>query len=373
MRILVNAMSAKSGGIATYTRNISRSFRERGLEASFAVSNEFELDKDISVVRLPANRMSNFKRVLWEQTYWRKIVNYYKPDVLFSSANFGLLKTRTPQVLLMREGGLFDPFYLRYVGPSANLIKLFERIGRRRLILASARASSVVMTPSESTKTLIVSADQNLEGRIIVNPYGTKLDQFNSSSYQNKWKKDKTLRLLYVSVYYPHKMPGLVSEAVAKLNADGIKTHLTLTMSMDQLKNTAGNEKDYLLLKKGIERNQLTLLGSVSYEDLPLIYSEHDIFVFPSISETFGHPLAEAMSMGLPVIASDTYIHREVCGNAAIYYPPLLLSELVKKIKEVHDNRALRNKLSKNGIAKSKQYFSWENHVDRLISIFRKF
>jgi len=93
------------------------------------------------------------------------------------------------------------------------------------------------------------------------------------------------------------------------------------------------------------------------------------LFVFPSISETFGHPLVEAMSMGLPVIASDTSIHREVCKDSAVYYSPFSISDLAQKITELQLNKTKYAILSENGIKNSRKNFLWEEHVDRLISI----
>ena len=372
MKIIINALSARRGGIATYTKNLARSFVERGVDSIFAISNEFELDEDVSVIRLSANRMPPIKRFLWEQIFWRRLIAKYNPDVLFSSANFGLFFSNIPQVLLIREGGLFDPLYLANIGPSSSIIKLAQRVIRRRLILTSARASKIIVTPSDTTKQLLVSADKDLERHIIVNRYGTLTNLFTQPQKYYKFKKGGTLSLLYVSVYYPHKMPGIVSEAVDKLNARGIKTHLTITMSLDQIQQTPGGEKDFILLKKGLERNQITLTGNVSYGELPLIYSQHDLFIFSSISETFGHPLVEAMSMGMPIIASDTSIHREICQDAAIYYSPFLISDLVQKVEELYYNEEHWNILSKNGKINSSKNFSWKEHVDRLISTFEK-
>jgi glycosyltransferase involved in cell wall biosynthesis len=372
MKIIVNALSARRGGIATYTKNLARSFKRRGVDSIFAISNEFELDDDVTVIRSSANRMTPIKRLLWEQIFWRRLIAKHNPDVLFSSANFGLFFSNVPQVLLVREGGLFDPVYLANIGPSASISKLAQRIIRRRLILTSARASNIIVTPSDTTKKLLVSVDKDLERRIIVNQYGTLSNLFTQPQKYYQFKKGRTLKLLYVSVYYPHKIPSIISEAVKKLNERGIKTHLTITMNLDQIEQTPGGEKDFILLKKGLERNQITLIGDVPYENLPLIYSQHDLFVFPSISETFGHPLVEAMSMGLPIIASDTSIHREICQDAAIYYSPFLISDLVQKVEELYNNEVQWNILSKNGKKNSKNYFSWEEHVNRLVSIFEK-
>ncbi|MDP6259789.1 MAG: hypothetical protein QGH63_11935, partial [Rhodospirillales bacterium] len=112
MRVLVNALSARKGGIVTYTNNLLEAFQNRGIDINVAVSEDFEIKFGQLVSRLKVARFSPLKRLIWEQTVWRKFVSTYNPDILFSSANFGLLNCPVNQILLLREGGLFDPFYL---------------------------------------------------------------------------------------------------------------------------------------------------------------------------------------------------------------------------------------------------------------------
>jgi len=372
MRIIINALSASTGGIATYTNNLARSFLQRKVDAIFAISNEFKLDIDIPTIKLPANRLPPLRRVMWEQYIWRGIIKKQNPNILFSSANFGLLASPVSQVLLIREGGLFDPFYLTNITSSMSTRTIFERIGRRKLILMSARSSQLILTPSESMKQLLIPWVRDLDTDILVNQYGTPSIFLNNTIKKNQWKKDGILKLLYISAYYPHKQPGLISEAVAQLNSRDIPCHLTLTMNLDDIRKTPGGEKDFILLSKGIKRGHVTMIGTVSYETLPRIYLNHDLFIFPSISETFGHPLVEAMSMGIPIVASDTAIHREVCKSSAIYFSPLYPSELTKKIQHLDKSETLRASLTKNGLKNVSRNFSWEDHVDRLLTSFQE-
>ena len=179
------------------------------------------------------------------------------------------------------------------------------------------------------------------------------------------------MKLLYISAYYPHKQPGLISEAVAQLNAQGVPCHLTVTMDLEQIAKTPGGEKDYFLLNKGVERGQVTMAGHIPYQNLPGIYKSHDLFIFPSLSETFGHPLVEAMSIGIPIIASDTPIHREVCKNSALYFSPLSASSLIRQIQRLDENKTLRKSLISSGRENVANDFIWESHVDRLLDIFR--
>ncbi len=209
-----------------------------------------------------------------------------------------------------------------------------------------------------------------MNDRVQKNQYGTISSFFNSSPRIRRWKEDGVLKLLYVSAYYPHKQPGLISEAMAQLNEQGIPCHLTLTMELEQIAKTPGGDKDLFLLTKGIERGQVTMIGSVPYQELPNIYKNHDLFMFPSLSETFGHPLAEAMSVDIPIIASDTPVHREVCQDSALYFAPLLPSDMARQVQSLDEDEALRNSLTASGKKNASRDYMWEAHVNRLLDIF---
>ena len=99
-------------------------------------------------------------------------------------------------------------------------------------------------------------------------------------------------------------------------------------------------------------------------------YRSHDLFVFPSVSETFGHPMAEAMSSGLPVVASDTPVNREICGGASLYFEPFMISKLVRAILLLDNDSNLRRRLSTTGRKRATGLYSWDDHVDRLVNTF---
>ena len=346
-----------------------RSFKERKIDAIFALPCDSDIKIDFPTIQYKVTGMPAPARAFWEQIIWRQIVKKHKPDILYSSANFGLLRPPIPQVLLIREGGLFDPFYLRHIGPSLGPIAIFERKLRRRLILASAKSSSLVLTPTQSLAELLNDWDGTLQGRVFTNLYGTALDKFVKHA-RRRWRVDGVLKILLVSAYYSHKQPGLIAEAVRKLNEAGISTHFTLTMDFDQILSARGGTKDYLILQKGVDRGEVTMLGRVDYERLPALYRDHDIFVTASISETFGHPLAEAMASEIPLIAADTPVHKEVCKSAAIYFNSVSSESLVKKIKLLDSNPKFREQLTKTGLHFGKTRYDWNMHVDRLLSFF---
>ena len=73
-----------------------------------------------------------------------------------------------------------------------------------------------------------------------------------------------------------------------------------------------------------------------------------------------------AMSSGLPVVASDLPVHREICGDAGIYFPRFSPDALAERIMQIHDSPELAEEMSRNGLRRARE-FSWSEHVERLL------
>lgn len=369
MRILINAASAKRGGIVTYTENLVPSMVERGLDVKVAAPPDYRTSLPSTLVPVTAGDYGPMRRVAWEQIVWRRIVAKQAPDVLFSSANFGLFYSPVPQVLLMREGGLFDPLYLSHVAPEQGIRVQTIRHFRRNLMLTSTRHADHVVTPSAAMRDNLVAWDASLASRISVDHYGARHDLFTSDRRVRTWREDGRLRLLYVSVYYPHKCPHVICEAVSRLNDAGRPATSTITMTREELETTRGAALDRVVMTRAEARGELAL-GHHAYEDLPALYASHDVFVFPSVSETFGHPMVEAMASGVPIVAADTPINREICGDGALYFRPFSPSDLIARLDELENDVGLRQRLAESARKSVVARFSWDQHVDGLVRIF---
>ena len=116
---------------------------------------------------------------------------------------------------------------------------------------------------------------------------------------------------------------------------------------------------------------RVSLLGSLSDEDLAKEYAKADVFVYPSLYEGFGLPVVEAMAMGLPVMTSDIGATREVAGDAAILVDPYSVDSICAGLGQLISNNELRQHLGAKGLKRAAQ-FSWNSTANQTLAILHK-
>jgi glycosyltransferase involved in cell wall biosynthesis len=108
------------------------------------------------------------------------------------------------------------------------------------------------------------------------------------------------------------------------------------------------------------------LPGFIAQEDLPALYRQAAMLVYPSLYEGFGLPLLEAMACGTPVIASNTTGLSEAAGDAALTVNPTDSEEMAKAMAQMLSNASLRQKLQRVGLQRVEK-FTWERTAQCLL------
>jgi glycosyltransferase involved in cell wall biosynthesis len=110
---------------------------------------------------------------------------------------------------------------------------------------------------------------------------------------------------------------------------------------------------DYQLIRVGPATPGSIAYSDISEEALNTLYGASDVFLFPSFEEGLGLPVAEAMTCGLPVVASDIEVMHEVTGGAAILADPSSPEQLAAAVREaLSDTEHLRTL----GFERAKRY-----------------
>ena len=118
-------------------------------------------------------------------------------------------------------------------------------------------------------------------------------------------------------------------------------------------------------------RRQVRRLPYVSAEHLVALMRGARALLFPSLYEGFGLPVLEAMSLGTPVMTSNTASLPEVAGDAAILVDPLDVEDMARAIRALDCDGDLRSELRARGLKRA-ELFSPENYQKRIADLYRR-
>lgn len=111
------------------------------------------------------------------------------------------------------------------------------------------------------------------------------------------------------------------------------------------------------MVRQAGDRVQMT--GYVSHDELLSLVGHARALLMPSLYEGFGLPPLEAMAGGVPAVVARAASLPEVCGDAALYFDPLDVSDMATRFVEIATDTALCDRLITAGLARSKK-FTWE-------------
>ncbi|WP_341531522.1 glycosyltransferase (plasmid) [Nostoc sp. UHCC 0302] len=141
------------------------------------------------------------------------------------------------------------------------------------------------------------------------------------------------------------------------------EAHLLL-LGDGELRNFLENRIAELGLKERVH-----CLGELKSDDVLALLSIANIFIFPSLYEAMPMALLEAMSLGLPIVASDIPAMQEVLGDAGILLPANSVEEIVKAIRQVLGSSKLANHMRECSLKRA-YLFSLEKMVESYEELF---
>lgn len=129
---------------------------------------------------------------------------------------------------------------------------------------------------------------------------------------------------------------------------------------------------DDLLCQEGITtiKPYLSFPGYIDNRDLATLYNAAFAFLYPSLRESFGIPMLEAMACGTPVITSNTSAMPEVAGPGAILVNPQEPREIADALLRLEHDSDFYRRQSDYGLERVK-LFSWRNTADEYAALYQ--
>lgn len=308
-------------------------------------------------------RLSN---LLLSPSYHLNLIDFQKyldfPDVVHGT-NYSVYPcNHTLKVL-----NIYDLTCIKYPQYADNVAKTYKNRIKQCL-----QWTDLIITSSENSKIDIVDNLRVEPSRVHVTPL--------ASRYTPNYLSEKLINQLEDTVNYNFSQPYILFVSTIEPR----KNIITLIAAFEFLKQKYKIEHQLILVgKKGWDYKQIFAaiensvwkkhihhLDYLSDELVALFYSKADVFVYPSHYEGFGLPVLEAMTLGTPVVTSNTSALPEVVGDAALLIDPNDPIHLAETIWKVICNPQLRELLIEKGKKQAKLY-SWERTAKETLKAYR--
>lgn len=380
IRLFINGLAASAGGGLTYLRNvIPHLARREDVETTVllnpAIREEFGELSNICFAEA-GETLGVWQRFVREQEALPKLIRTSGAQVLVSAGNFALWRCPVPQILLSRNSLYTSGDFTRDVRARGDYMIWADTLLKGWLARQSLGRADITIAPSEAFA-------QELERwsgkKVCAVHHGFDPEAFTSDptplppAARTQLEQARyALRLLFVSHYNYYRNFETLFKAIPILRncLNGKKVRLFLTCYL----RSGQNPGSYHAESAAATANDLRVspeiveLGAIPYRSLHHLYRACDLYVTPAYTESFAHPLIEAMSSGLPVVASDLLVHREICGDAGVYFPRFSPEALAERVMQVQESPELAASLSRQGFERAR-HFSWKEHVERLVVI----
>lgn len=302
---------------------------------------------------------------LWEQVALPHAVKRIKPDLLHCTSNTAPLHCPVPLVLT-----LHDIIYLEKRQSSS--LSWYQEMGwhyRRLVVPRILPKCEKIITVSQFERKRILEA-LHLPDRQLVAVY----NGFNSHFHLQP-KAPEIIRkyidadeyLFFLGNTDPKKNTPRVLKAYSNYLRKSTKK---LPLLIADLKEDAINrilEEENIAEIKG----SLRFPGYIANTDLAALYGGAFAFLYPSLRESFGIPMLEAMACGTPVIAGNTSAMPEIAGEGALLADPFNVEDITNKILQLEENEAFYRQQVDYGLKRS-QMFSWRNTAASLLKIYKE-
>lgn len=320
---------------------------------------------DLQFVPLPV-RILNILAKVPTNPILNRLENQFGAPNIYHGTNYAVF----PCQRSLRVMNIYDLSFIRYPDYVTSVVRTYTARIKQCLQWAD-----LVLTISESSKQDIIEFLKVPAERIWVTPLASRYSGQATISQVSKGKSEGDAgasalldkpHILFVSTLEPRKnVIGLIT-AFNQLKSElRVDHHLVL----------AGQKGwKYEPILAAIEaspwKDFIHHLNYVSDAMAAELYTHAEVFAYPSFYEGFGLPVLEAMTLGCPVVTSNTSSLPEVAGDAALMVNPHNSEEIAEALGKVICDRTLRQTLIDRGRARA-ALFSWKHTALDTLQAYR--
>ena len=356
MKILVNGTTCVVGGaIQVAVTFIHHALNTpKGHDFLFTVSAEIyenlppslvnKTEKIILVTPSPAKLIQGIP----SRKSLHKLEKDFSPDLVFTIFGPSYMKFASRHICGLADGWVTHP-----TDEAINMLNLYRKI-RFHLItrykLHTLQVNDYYWVEAEVARKGIAARSQIVKEHIKVIP--NTYSQLYSGTTAGNTKHSpidtrKTINIFTLAFPYSHKNIPIIPSVIYTLKdmcpSYGFNFIVTLPAT-GKVVTEFWKRADYYNVRSSIQN-----IGPLKVEECPEWYQKSHIAFMPTLLETFSATYPEAMKMGKPIVTTDFYFSRNVCGDAALYYSPLSAEDAAENIKMIVLDQTLRQKLIQKG------------------------
>jgi glycosyltransferase involved in cell wall biosynthesis len=367
LHLAIEAVGAKHGGGAVVLGDVLRAaIRSDDIEritifCSPPEVRKFDMPPSPKLFEAPRPDAegSILGRFRWLTTGLKQEVKTLQPDILVCMNGIGSSPERIPVVVFIQQALPFCDEALERCDLRTKIrISVIGSLMKR-----SCNNASLIVTQTPTMNDWIRSAcPLTNEQFMVVKPWGDQvgMDSEQGGSVAGMLRVPSHLRLLYVGNSSRYKNLECLLSALPEIRRHTHGASLFLTCPADH---------------PACRNPGVVGLGYLGGSSLREAFRLATVFVTPSLVESGGLILTEAMTMGTPIVAADRPYARESCGDAAVYFDPNRPAELAAAVSDLLDHEEKRKNLVRRGfevMSIGRSEMPYEHMMERLVALSRK-
>ncbi|MFA4901982.1 MAG: glycosyltransferase family 1 protein [Desulfobaccales bacterium] len=372
MKILLDFTSRAAGGGVTFLNNFIPNLAKLRTDHLFYLFTpaplSYSLPANFTVIPVQARFPYEIWKILWYQITIKNFILKENIDLFYGSTGISPLTLTCPSILTLQN---LWPFLSNEAALPIKILKYL----RKKYINKSSQLATLIHFASFSAFQEHIRLGLNIDqkkAKIIHFGIGNIFFKIHDSLFLEEYLRTINLHnkefILFVGNIFRHKNIIDLIKAYSIMK-DKIKGSIPYLVIAGRLMEDDYMNELNLLVEKLLIKDYVIFLGEINYDNLPLIYRSAKLFVFPSVLETFGFPMIEAMACQVPLIASDIPIAHELCGEASLYFPPNDPEKLASLMLNVMQDNDLRKSLVEKGVNIAKT-FTWEDTALKMLTLF---
>lgn len=356
--VVINALNSNSGGGKSIRDSYVRLLDGMPLDARYVVFVAHDADlgtvtnPNIEIAGLPAILSKKVMAPLAYRLVLKRYIDRYGASVVLNLGDV-IIRTKARQVYL------FDWAYALDVHP-----KVWTGMSARDRIIVSAKLllhrlyfkePTVVIALTGEIRSMLVERYGLADVRVIGNA-PTLVRDGQGQIFDRELPAG--VRLVCPSLYYPHKNLEILLDIAQAIIERGAEYRIITTVDPS---SPAAAKFIAAISRRNLQR-VLVNVGQVPIARMQSLYAQCHGLLLPSLLESFSIVYPEAMAQGLPIMTSDLWFARAVCGEAACYFDPVDPVDIMRAIDEAMSTPAARAHFTEAGRQRLAGFPTWEDN-----------